>query len=537
MADDRPTSRKALPLEELLRLRARARRDGRTVVQCHGCFDIVHPGHIRHLQFAARQGDVLLVSVTGDAAMNKGEGRPLIPQELRAENLAALDCVDWVYIHPSSTAGDLLARVQPDVYVKGREYETNYDPRFADERRAVEQHGGRVLFSSGDVVFSSTALIAEIEETADPFHTRLRRLVDDLGATPQTIDDLTARFRGRRVCVVGEAIIDTYVLCDRPEVAGESPVMSLRPIEWRSYDGGAAIVARHLAALGASPTLVTALPKSDEADALRQRLLAEGVALRAIECDGAMLEKQRFLVGSQKVMKLDLIQPISLDAGRREELIEVAAHGAEGADAAILADFGQGLFSPAVMPRLCDALRRRVGALAGDVSGRRSNLLQMRGLDLLTPSEAELRDALHDYDTGLSALVYHALEATSSRSAIVTLGADGLIAFDRRAKAETRDPEAEGWRARLTSEHVPALAPHAVDELGCGDALLASATLALCSGAPLPLAAIVGAIAAAAQSQRLGNAVIGAADLRRGAAKLQGRRLIVESKPSARLVV
>jgi cytidyltransferase-like protein len=86
---------KVLSRDELCARREEARRLGRTVVQCHGCFDIVHPGHVRHLRHAAEQGDLLLVTITADAVMKKGEGRPLFPQELRAENLAALDCVDW----------------------------------------------------------------------------------------------------------------------------------------------------------------------------------------------------------------------------------------------------------------------------------------------------------------------------------------------------------------------------------------------------------------------------------------------------------
>ncbi len=133
-----------------------AQRDGRTVVLCHGCFDIVHPGHVRHLQHAARLGDCLVVSITGDSMMNKGAGRPLIPQELRAENLAALDCVDWVVVHQAPTAVDLLRALRPDVYVKGREYEVSSDPQFQAEKDVVEGYGGRLVFTSGDVVFSSS---------------------------------------------------------------------------------------------------------------------------------------------------------------------------------------------------------------------------------------------------------------------------------------------------------------------------------------------------------------------------------------------
>ncbi len=518
-----PPRSKILTRDELLARREAARREGRTVVQCHGCFDIVHPGHIRHLQYAAGQGDELLVTLTSDALLGKGMGRPLIPQELRAENLAALDCVDWVYVNPNPTAVELLDEVRPDIYIKGKEYEDNRDPRFAQERDAVERHGGRVVFSSGDVVFSSTALVAAMERSTDPFHARLRQLVETHDFTPERADAVIDSFRGTRVCVIGETITDTYVLCDRPVVAGESPVMSLRPLEQRSYHGGAAILARHLAAMGAKPVLVTALPRSTAAEALRQRLTLDGVEVRWIDIDGPMLEKQRFLVGAQKVMKLDLVQPVNLDAAARERLIGIAREAATGCAGAILADFGNGMLSGDIVGRLCLELRKRVSFLAGDVSGRRSALLKMYEMDLLCPTEVELREATHDYDDSLNAVVWKLLEFTRTKHAMITMGADGLIAFDRIPGTETL----AGWTSRLRGEHVPAMTPWAIDPLGCGDSLLAAATLALCCNTDLTTAALLGSVAAGAQAQRLGNEVISAADLRAGVRRLAQARLAV----------
>ena len=92
--------RKLRTLEQVLDFRDAARESGKIVVHCHGCFDIVHPGHIQHLQYARSLGDLLIVSVSADAQVNKGADRPLIPDELRASSLAALECVDWVYINP-----------------------------------------------------------------------------------------------------------------------------------------------------------------------------------------------------------------------------------------------------------------------------------------------------------------------------------------------------------------------------------------------------------------------------------------------------
>lgn len=505
-------------------------------MQCHGCFDIVHPGHIRHLRHAKTNGDLLLVSITSDAGVGKGTGRPLIPQELRAENLAALDFVDWVHVHDAPTAEGLLETVQPDVYVKGREYEFNDDPRFRAERETVERHGGRVVFSSGDVVFSSTALIAAMEQSTDPYHARLEQLLGREELAAPALTDLIAAFRGKRVVVVGEVVLDVYVLCDRPEVAGESPVLTLRPVETRRYDGGAAVIARHLAAMGATPLLVTGMPVNHGAEEVRQRLSADGIEVRWVATESALPEKQQFISGGQKVMKVDLMEPCRLDAAHQDELVRLAAEAAAaagGADAAVVADGGGGLLSPRVLARLCGALRKGLcpGAImTAGASGRRANLRLLRQMDLLVPGERELRDAMGMHDEGLPTLVWRLLQETGGRAAMVTMGGEGLIAFDRLADA---DGPGDAWRSRVRGEHVPGLCAHTVDALGCHDALLAATTLALCAGrasdegaegALLP-AAFLGSIAAAAQAARLGNTVVSGADLRQGVARVHAAHL------------
>ena len=526
-ATDGPGAAKILEHGALLAARGRARRDGKVVVQCHGCFDIVHPGHLRHLRHAKAQGDILLVTITGDSMIAKGTGRPLIPQELRAENLAALDCVDWVYVESRPTAAQLLEETRPDVYVKGQEYELNNDPRFAAEKATVQRHGGRVVFSSGDIVFSSTALIAALEKSIDPYHGRLCSLLETPGLDGEELARTIGRFRGKKVVVAGEIIQDTYVLCDRPEVAGESPIMTLRPVEKRTYDGGAAIIARHLASMGALPVLVTALDDGEASRDVRQRLQAEGVDVRSVQVDRALPEKQRFLVGGQKVMKLDLVERLDPDAGKQDEFVELLTDaltegGGGGVDAAVIADFGLGLFTQATTRRACAAARTHSGVVAGDVSGRRSNLLYMRDMDILCPSESEAREALRLFDQSLPAVAHNLLEFTASRGAIVTMGAEGLVAFGRLPGFDRQDAE---WTSKVSGEHVPALCGHAIDPLGCGDALIAAATLTLTTGAGLLAASFLGATAAAVQVQRLGNTVVSATDLRHGVARLHTAHL------------
>lgn len=528
MSDAAPRQEsKVLGWEELLRARARLRAAGKRVVQCHGCFDIVHPGHIRHLRQAKSLGDVLLVSITGDTGISKGVGRPLIPEELRADNLAALDFVDMVYVEHRATAVEMLSHVQPDIYIKGKEYESNRDSRFLAERQAVERAGGRVVFSSGDVVFSSTALIAAMEQSVDPFHARLAHLLRRDELQGEKLFQALSGMRGQRVVIVGESILDTYVLCDRPDVAGESPILTLRPLEARHYDGGAAVIARHAAALGAAPILITPMPQSEQASEMRRRLVADGVEVRSLPVRTPIPEKQRFLVGQQKVLKVDLVEPMLLDGSQHESLVEMARDAARehgGADACVLADFGLGLFSGEVLHAMCDSVRPHARVLAGDVSGKRSNLRAMHHMDLLCPSEIELREALRLHSEGLTLAVWRLLEETKSRSSIITLGADGLVAFDKLPGLDAADP-LDDWTTRLKSEHVPALCPLAIDPLGCGDSLLTSATLALAAGAPLVAAAFLGACAASVQVQRLGNSEITATDLRQQIVRVHSSHL------------
>jgi len=117
------TNSKVRDIDDLARDLTSLRGDRKTIVQCHGVFDLLHVGHIRHLERAKRLGDVLVVTLTPDEFVNKGPHRPAFPAELRAEGLAALDCVDFVAINRWPRAVECIQLLRPDAYVKGHEYE------------------------------------------------------------------------------------------------------------------------------------------------------------------------------------------------------------------------------------------------------------------------------------------------------------------------------------------------------------------------------------------------------------------------------
>lgn len=499
------SQRKLCTLAGLLELRTAARKAGQKVVHCHGCFDIVHPGHIQYLEFARSQGDKLVVSISADPQVNKGADRPLIPQDLRAASLAALQCVDWVYINPHATAVELLEALRPDIYVKGKEYETNHDPRFLAERRMVESHGGRCVFSSGEVVFSSTALIDELELPELYTGAKIRRFRQQHGLTQRVVANLIDRFRGQKVVVIGDYILDRYHHCEPAGIAGEAPMMSLRLMKTREYDGGAAILALHTAAMGASPVLITSLADDEQSRQIALRLEADGIEMDALRNRRQIVTKNRYLADHAKLMKIDEGPGVPLDSQSERDVAERILAAAEGASAVIVADYGYGLVTAGLLERILPELRKTVGTITADVSGMRSNLLNFAGVDLLCPTEREARESLHDFSSSVNAVASGLLQRTGARGALITLGKQGLLAFEHAKDGNGAD----GFQ-RLRSDYLPSLATTSVDVLGCGDSLLAAATLTLAAGGGIQAAALVGSLAAAVEIGINGNLPVSA---------------------------
>ncbi len=506
---------KLVQIDALPELREGLRARGLTLAHCHGCFDIVHPGHIHHLKFAARQGDRLIVSVTPDRFVNKGPERPMFNERLRAENLAALGFVDYVVINDAPTAESLLGLIQPDRYIKGAEYASNRDPRFIRERDIVEHHGGGVVFSLDDLVYSSSALVESIRNEAQRSEPEasLHSLAREHDLSPDAIGRDLNTARGKRVLVLSECIVDLYAHCQHPEVAQEHPILSLCPDREEQFDGGGAIIARHLTALGLDVTLCTPLGRDTESLALSERLGHQGIRVEPIACETPPPVKLRYLVNNEKIMKIDSGTRYALDASCSDQIIR-HVHTEGGYDAMVIADFGLGLFANQLASRVITAVRGHIGMILGDVSGRRARLSEMRGADVLCPCEVELRQMLDADDEPIAQLAARAMEITRVGTLCVTRAAQGLMIFDRDSGVHA----------------VPALCPDPVDVLGCGDALLTAMCVSFLGGADRVRAGFAGSIAAAIEGESRGNHPVGVAQILERARFLCGQDDI--SRPS-----
>jgi rfaE bifunctional protein nucleotidyltransferase chain/domain len=495
---------KIMSEQELLGRLAEHRGAGRKVVWCHGCFDVVHPGHIRHLTEAASRGDVLVVSVTADEFVGKGKDRPFVPEGLRCENLAALAMVDHVVINRAAWSGDLLERARPDVYVKGVEYTTNNDPRFLREKEIVERHGGAVSYTSGEVVYSSSRIQRERLHEEDLDAERLRNVASRFGLTRRS---LTARLRaveGLAVTVTGDILLDHYVECEQGGETAEAPILQVTPIERRFYVGGAGVLALHARALGARASVVGFFRDPPSPGLPDPAAMLEEAGVRVFATPTAVgLRKIRYLVDGQKVFKINHCRLIPVDSADRDHWFGQLAAALTGTDGMIAVDFGYNALDVERMRAACGLAGERGVRRFGDVSsGRYASLGKFAGLDLecLFPSEAEVRSWLGEPALGLPLLASRVFDTRAAERVVITMGPRGLVAFDR----DLVTVGADGLR-QYGSVYLPTMASSVVDPLGAGDTLTAVASLVRLAGGSLVESAWLGAMAAARTVRRFGN--------------------------------
>ncbi|MGB5546938.1 MAG: PfkB family carbohydrate kinase [Polyangiales bacterium] len=484
-------------IESLQAERARLRKAGKTVVQCHGCFDIVHPGHIRYLRMARSLGDVLVVTVSADNVVMKGYDRPYIPEDLRLDNLAELGCVDYVALSEDEWAGPVLESIQPDIYVKGREYESKNDPRFAKEKKIVEAYGGRVVLGSGDVIFSSTEIGRRKRNTLDMEQQKIQRFCQVNAINPARLKNAISAFSDLKVLVLGDAILDQYAHCEGARVASESPIVSVKPVSEEWFIGGAGLIARQAAVLGARPTFVTCCEEDEAFGRIRSSLERSGVEVHNLPAPGRKAyTKTRYLVGGKKVFKVDRGNPAPIPIETSDELIEMLQERLAAHDGLIVTDFGYGLFGPTLAnasPKLAEHCGKPYFA---DVSTNgQANILKFSRPQLATPTEDELRFALGDAESGLSNLASRYYAASGAQGLIVTMGRRGSLGF--------HPPRGEG--DRLRTDYLPALEINEVDAVGAGDVFLTGASLAQLSGEPLPVGMYIGSSLASISAGTLGN--------------------------------
>ncbi|CAK0757857.1 ADP-heptose synthase [uncultured Gammaproteobacteria bacterium] len=480
----------AQELRDILGCRPRLRK----AIMCHGVFDIVHPGHVRHLLYAKSKANVLIASLTADRHIDKGKYRPHVPQELRALNLAAFEMVDYVVIDENATPLDNLKVIQPDYFAKGYEYTSTGDihPNTREELEVIQAYGGEILFTPGDIVYSSSNLI----NLAPPQiqMEKLLTVMDSGGVSFADLRQTLALMAGKRVHVVGDTIVDSYTHCTMIGGQTKTPTMSVLFESKTDYIGGAAVVAKHMKAAGAEVVFSTVLGQDAHKDFLLDGMRQAGVDVRAIvDPTRPTVNKNAIIAGGYRLLKIDTLDNRSISESTLNGLLRGVRE--VKADAVIFSDFRHGIFNRRTIQPLIHAIPAGVYKVAdSQVASRWGNITDFKGFDLITPNEREARFALADQDSGIRPLAGALCDAAQCGLLILKLGPRGVLAC--------HGPDYVSLDSFFV---IDSFANCVVDAVGAGDALLAYSTLAILTNRNSIVATILGSMAAACECEFDGN--------------------------------
>ncbi len=466
------------------------------IIQCHGVFDLVHPGHIRHFAHCKTKADLLIVSITPDNFIKKGTYRPLIPQKMRAMNLSVLELVDYVIIDKNKYPYQLLNLIKPNYFAKGMEYFLNSNSLTDKEKKIVEKNGGKMIFSPGDFVMSSSKLISKTK--IDLKFEKLKALMEVEKITFKNIKEILKSLSTIKVHIVGDTIIDTNHKCDVIGGLHKTPTLSIAKNQSTDYLGGAAIVASHFKSFTKDVTLTTVLNNDQKGKFAKSEINKLRIKLNQITENGrTTTNKNSYYVDKHKLLKVDEVNNSSIIGSSIEKISSLLKR--EKNKLIICSDFRHGIFNKQTVSIFLKIINKSCFKVAdSQVASRWGNILDYKKFDLITPTEREARYALFEQDLPIRTLSDQLLKKSFAQNLILKLGSKGLIALNKKRKDYiVLDP----------------FVKNLLDSNGSGDALLAYSSATLFKTKSLIISSIVGILAASCKCEKEGNVPIEPKDI------------------------
>lgn len=459
------------------------------IVFVSGNFNIIHPGHLRLLNFARTCGDKLVVALFSDT-----EPGVVVPLSLRAESVRGLAAVDEVINITHDELSKVLILLKPHAVVKGKEHESGENT----EREAVRSYGGHLIFSSGDAKFSSLDLIRK-----EVFSSSEYILRQDVGfllrhnTSKIRLREIVNSYQNLNVLVIGDLIVDEYIHCEPLGMSQEDPTIVVTPVDSNTFIGGAGIVAGHVSGLGARSTFVSTVG-DDSVAAESKRFLEKygvGSALFSDPSRPTTL-KQRFRASNKTLLRVSHLRTHDIEEDLVHKILSKIRDLLPSTNLVIFSDFNYGCLPQSLVDSIIQLCISENIPFAADsqASSQVGNVARFRYSDVLAATEREVRLAVNDFKSGLQNVANRLLDNSGAKILLVKLGAEGLIII-------TSDSD-------YRTDSIKALNPNPVDVAGAGDALLATAALALACGATAWEAAYLGSVAAGIQVSRIGNVPI-----------------------------
>ena len=232
-------------------------RNSKKIVLCHGVFDVLHYGHIAHLNQAKNFGDILVVSITDDAFVNKGPDRPIFSSLIRAKTMLNLEAVDYVIISKSPNALVVLSQIKPNIYVKDKEYQSKdsiFFKNFTLEKKFLKKINCKIKFTDQIKYSSSNLANLRFNNFDDEQVAYLNSIKNKY--TANYIDKIFSRVKKLTICLVGDPIIDKYIFSSVEGIASKSPTLASVYHREENYAGGVLAVASMLSSLGSNVNLI-----------------------------------------------------------------------------------------------------------------------------------------------------------------------------------------------------------------------------------------------------------------------------------------
>src|SRR3989338_169401 len=467
---------------------------GKKIIQCHGVFDLLHIGHIKHFEEAKSFGDILVVTITADAHVNKGPLRPAFTQILRAKAIAALNVVDYVAINDSPTAVNAIKMIRPDVYAKGPDYKDaskDITGGILIEEEAVRSAGGEIKFTE-DITFSASNILnnhlpvypPEVNNYLVEFRQKYSK---------QTVFNCLESLKSLNVMVIGEAILDEYIYCDAMGKSAKEAILAMRYLRQDIHAGGSLAVAKHLADFCNKVELVTYLGTQNTQEEFVRKNLKKNVLTNFIyKTNAPTIIKRRFVENYllSKLLEIYEMNDEPLNDGEEEALCKLLESKVKDCDVVIVADYGHGLMTPKIGKLLQDkAPFLAVNAQINAANIGFHTISKYQRADYICIHENELRLDHRNRTGDLKILITNLANRLSSQSIMVTLGKRGTI-FYRHG---------DGFF------ECPAFANKVIDRLGSGDALLALTSLCAAKEMPPDIMGLVGNLVGAQAVMILGN--------------------------------
>ncbi len=466
------------------------------IVLCYGHFNLIHPGHLRYLQHAKTLSTKLVVAIVSDKELDKDLFGQHFSEVERAESVANIQIVDNVVILSDYTLEGLIGIIKPEVLVLGKEFEQVQSKQIGLAIKAVCSPS-KVVFHAGETHYSTTNLLyRNVSDIEISSKNQLNKICNNYKITLRNLKDRLSCFSDSTLIVIGDTIVDNYVACDALGMSAEAPVLVVKELENREFIGGAAIVASHIAALGAECYYISVTGKDRESDIVSKSLKKQGIiANLVVDKSRPTTYKTRYMVENQKLFRVSRIKDHKISKNIEQEIIDNLTVLAPNIDGILVSDFVYGVVTQNILDTIVKLSKQFNFKLYGDLqcSSQAGKVSKFSGFDLITPTEKESRIALDDNESGIEWVATTLLKDTNSKSMLMKLGSDGFIAYSSNL-ADRQD--------------FPALSVNPVDVTGAGDSLFAAMSVSLSSGASLIEASVIGTCMASLAVKEVGNTPI-----------------------------